>query len=107
MSKPAKTYQEQVMKNAEAYLFVLTISLLLATPIVQAIQTLLAMRARVIFPVLRMQTGQSYSTLMTSVRSMDVVVCPHCASSFDRPIDSRHTTLTQPREALCSPSIGS
>lgn len=94
------TTMEQVMKNAEAYLFVLTISLLLATPIVQAIQTLLAMRARVIFPVLRMQTGQSYSTLMTSVSSLDVVVCPHCALSFDRPIDSRYTTSTQPREAL-------
>ena len=91
---------EQVMKNTDAYLFVLTISLLLAAPIVRAIQTLLAMHARVIFPVLRMQTGQSFSTLMTSVRSVDVVVCPHCASSFDRPIDSRHTTWTQPREAL-------
>ena len=91
---------EQVMKNTEAYLFVLTISLLLAVPIVRAIQTLLAMHARVIFPVLRMQTGESLSTLMTSRRSMDVVVCPHCASSFDRPIDSRHITLTQPRGAL-------
>lgn len=100
MQSDTYTTMEQVMKNTEAYLFVLTISLLLAVPIVRAIQTLLAMHARVIFPVLRMQTGQSFSTLMTSVRSMDVVVCPHCASSFDRPIDSRHTTWTQPREAL-------
>jgi len=100
MQSHSYTTMEQVMKNAEAYLFVLSISLLLATPIVQAIQTLLAMRARVIFPVLRMQTGQSYSTLLTPVSSMDVVVCPHCALSFDRPIDSRHATSTQAREAL-------
>ena len=100
MPNDTYTTMEPVMKNTEAYLFVLTISLLLAVPIVRAIQTLLAMHARVIFPVLRMQTGQSFSTLMTSSRNMNVVVCPHCASSFDRPIDSRHTTLTQPREAL-------
>lgn len=91
---------EQVMKNTDAYLFVLTISFLLATPIVQAIQTLLAMRARIIFPLLRLETGQHYSMLITSARSMDVIVCPHCASSFDRPIDSSHATFTQPREAL-------
>ncbi len=100
MQSDPYTTMEPVMKNTDAYLFVLTISLLLAVPIVRAIQTLLAMHARVIFPVLRMQTGQSFSTLMTSVRSMDVVVCPHCASSFDHPVDSRYTTLTQPREAL-------
>ena len=64
------------MKNTDAYLFVLTISLLLATPIVLAIHTLLSMRARVIFPLLRMQTGPHSSTLITSVRSMDVIVCP-------------------------------
>ena len=88
------------MKNTDAYLFVLTISLLLATPIVQAIQTLLAMRARVIFPLLRMQTGQHYSTLITPARNTDVIVCPRCASSFDRHIDTIHPTYTQPREAL-------
>jgi hypothetical protein len=88
------------MKNTDAYLFVLTISLLLATPIVLAIHTLLSMRARVIFPLLRMQTGPHSSTLITSVRSMDVIVCPHCTSSFDRHINLSHATFTQPREAL-------
>lgn len=88
------------MKNTDAYLFVLVISLLLATPIVQAIQTLLAMRARVIFPLLRMQTGQHYSTLIRPARTTDVNVCPRCASSFDPHIDTIHPTYTQPREAL-------
>lgn len=91
---------EQVMKNTEVYLFVLTISLLLAAPIVRAIQTLLSMHSRVIFPILRMQTGQQSSTLITAARSMDAIVCPHCALSFDRHLDSRHATATQPREAL-------
>lgn len=91
---------EHVMKNTEGYLFVLMISLLLAAPIIRAIQTLLAMHARVIFPVLRMQTGQQSSTLITAARSTDAIVCPHCALSFDRHLDSRHATVTQPREAL-------
>lgn len=88
------------MKNTDAYLFVLTISLLLATPIVLAIHTLLSMRARVIFPLLRIQTGQHQSTLITSARNIDVIVCPHCASAFDRLLDSTPTTFTQSREAL-------
>jgi hypothetical protein len=91
---------EQVMKNTDAYLFVLVVTLLLAAPIIQAIQTLLAMRTRIIFPLLRLETGQHYSALITSTRSMDVIVCPHCASSFDRYIGSSHATFTQPREAL-------
>jgi hypothetical protein len=91
---------EQVMKNTAPHLFVFTISFLLATSIIQAIQTWLTKRARVIFPLLRMQTGQHCSTLITSVRSMDVIVCPHCASSFDHTIDLSHATFTQPREAL-------
>jgi len=91
---------EQVMKNTAPPLFVFTISLLLATSIIQAIQTLLTMRARVIFPLLRMQPGHHYSTVITSARSMDVIVCPHCASSFDRPIDSSYATFAQPRETL-------
>lgn len=46
------------MKNAAPHLFLFTISLLLAKSIIQAIKTLLTMRARVIFSLLRMQTGQ-------------------------------------------------
>ena len=88
------------MKNTDAYLFVLAVTLLLAAPIVRAIQTLLAMHARVIFPLLRMKTGQHCVTMITSARSMDAIICPHCASSFDRHIDSSHATFTQPREAL-------
>ena len=42
---------EQVMKNTAPHLFVFTISFLLATSIIQSIQTLLTMRARVIFPL--------------------------------------------------------
>jgi hypothetical protein len=88
------------MKNTDAYPFVLTISLLLATPIIQALQTLLTMRARVIFPLPWRQIGQHYSTLITSVRSMDGIVCPHCTSSFDHTLDSSDATYAQPREAL-------
>lgn len=88
------------MNNADAYLFVLTISLLLAAPIVQAIQTLLAMHSRVIFPLLRIRTGQRCVTMTTSARSTGAIICPHCALSFDRHLDPRHATVTQPREAL-------
>jgi hypothetical protein len=91
---------EWVMKNTEAYLFVLAISLLLAAPIIRAIQTLLAMRARVIFPLLRLETEHPYSTLITSARSMESITCPRCALSFDHYIDSNQTTFTQPRRAL-------
>lgn len=45
---------EQVIKNTAPHLFLFTISLLLATSIIQTIQTLLTMRARVIFPLLWM-----------------------------------------------------
>ena len=88
------------MKNTAPHLFLFTISLLLATSIIQAIQRLLTMRARVIFPLLRMQTGQHYSTMITSARSMNIIVCPHCASSFDHNIDLSYATFTQPRRAL-------
>ena len=40
---------EQVMKNTAPHLFLFTISLLLAASIIQAIQTFLTMRTRVIF----------------------------------------------------------
>lgn len=100
MQKPFTLSLEQVMKNTDVYRFALTISLLLATPITQAIQTLLTMRERVIFPLLRMLTGQHYSTMITSARSMDVIVCLHCASSFDHTLDLSYATLTQQREAL-------
>jgi hypothetical protein len=42
------------MKNTAPHLFVFTLSLLLATSIIQVIKTLLTMRARIIFPLLRM-----------------------------------------------------
>ena len=45
---------EQVMKNTAPHLFLFTISLLLATSIIQAIKTLRTMRARAIFPLLWM-----------------------------------------------------
>jgi hypothetical protein len=96
MQKTFTPTLEQVMKNTEGYLFVLTISLLLAAPIIQAIQTLLAMRARVIYPLLRLEAGQHYSTLITSARSMDAIICPHC----DHTIESSQTTFTQPRRVL-------
>ena len=91
---------EQVMKNTDAYLFVLAVTLLLAAPIARSVQTLLAMRARVIFPLLRVQTGQHCATMITSARSMDAIVCPHCASSFDYTIYSNPATFTQPRRTL-------
>ena len=76
---------DQVMKNTAPHLFLFTIALLLATSIIQVIQTLLMKRAQAIFPLLRMQIGQLYSTLITSARSMDVLVCPHCKSWFITP----------------------
>jgi hypothetical protein len=100
MQKPLTLSLEQIMKNTDPYLFVLTISLLLATLFVNAIKTLLSMRSRVIFPLLRIQTGQHRSTLTTSARNIDVIVCPHCASAFDRLLYSNPTTFTQSREAL-------
>ena len=100
MHDPFAPSLEQVMKNTDAYVFVLTISLLLATPIIQAIQTLLAMRGRIVFPLLRVETGRQYSTVIKSAPNLDVIVCPHCASSVDRNIDLNHATFIQPREAL-------
>jgi hypothetical protein len=100
MQKPFTLSLEQVMKNTDVYRFALTISPLLATPITGAIQTLLTMRERVIFPLLRMPTRPHYSTMITSVRSMDGIVCPHCTSSFDHTLDSSDATFAQPREAL-------
>jgi len=58
------------MKNTNAYLFALTIPLLLVTPIIQAIQSKLAMHTRIIFPLLRVQTGQ-HCTMITSARNME------------------------------------
>ena len=100
MQKPFTLSLEQVMKNTDVYRFALTISLLLARPITRAIQTLLTMRERVIFPLLRMPTGQHYSTMITSARSMNVIVCSYCASSVDHTLDLSYATLTQQREAL-------
>lgn len=86
------------MKHPQIYIFVLGIALLLAVPIVQAIQTLLAMQARVLFPVLRVKTAEGYRTLSTSVSSIDALICPHCASSFTRHVDVTPPQLTQPTE---------
>ena len=100
MQVPFTPSLEQVMKSTDPYLLALTPSLLLATPIVQAIQTLPAMRARIILPLLRMKTGQHCTTMIPSARIMDVIVCPHCASSVDRHIESNQTTFIQPRRTL-------
>lgn len=91
---------EQAMKNPDAYLFVLAIAFLLTAPIIRAIQTLLAMHARVIVPLLRMQTGGHCTTMITSARRMDAIICPHCTASFDRTSDLNSATFAQPREAL-------
>lgn len=100
MQSPVASTLEQVMKNPDAYLFVLVVTLLLAAPIVRAIQTLLAMHARVIVPLLRAQTGQHCASMITSVRRSDAITCPHCASSFEHHIDMNPTPFAQPREAL-------
>ena len=60
MQKPFTISLEQVMKNTAPHLFLFTISLLLATSIIQAIQTLLTMRARAIFPLLWMSGKSSW-----------------------------------------------
>lgn len=69
------------MQNTDAYPLVLTT--LLATPTVQAIQTLLAMHARVIFPLLRMQTRQHCATMITFAQSLDAIISPHCTMKTD------------------------
>ena len=84
MLKPFTQYLERVMQNTDAYLFVLTPFFLLATPIVQAIQTLLAMRARIISPLLRMQTGRHYATMITFAQRMDATISPHCTMKTDK-----------------------
>ena len=88
------------MHNPAAYLIVLLATLFLSPLIVGALQTLLAMCARVIVPLLRVQSGQQFTTIIAPVRTIDAVLCPHCASSFDHQIDVNPTTVTQPREAL-------
>ena len=100
MHEPFTPTLEQVVKNTDAYLFVLRISLLLATPIVQVIQTLLVLRARVIFPFLRMQRGQHCAMMITSARSMDAIISPYCISYFVHNIGSNQTTFAQPRRTL-------
>jgi hypothetical protein len=59
MQEPFAQSLEQVMKNAAPHLFLFTISLLLVTSIIQAIQRL---------------QRQHYSTMITSARSMNVIV---------------------------------
>ena len=51
---------EQVMKNTAPHLFLFTISLLLATSIIQVIKRWLTMRTRVIFPLLWMSGKSSW-----------------------------------------------
>ena len=60
MQKHFTVSLEQVMKKTAPHLFLFTISLLLATSIIQAIKTLLTMRARVIFPLLWMSGKSSW-----------------------------------------------
>ena len=91
---------ESTMKHPDAYLFTLAITLLLAVPLVRAVQTLLAMHARVIVPLFRTSAGQPCTTTLRSVRRVDASICPHCASFFEHTNDSNPTTFTQPREAL-------
>jgi len=81
------------MKNTGPYLFVLTIFLLLARRIVQAIQSVLTRRARIIFPLLRMQIGQECAAMITPACSMEAIISPHCTSSFVHNIDLHQTTL--------------
>ena len=60
MQKSFTLSKEQVMKNTAPHLFLFTISLLLATSIIQAIKTLLTMRARIVFPLLWMSSKNSW-----------------------------------------------
>ena len=85
------------MKNTGPYLFVLTISLSLARRIVQATQTVLTRRARVILPLLRMQTGQERAAMITPACSMEAIISPHCTSSFAHNINLHQTTLRSRR----------
>ena len=85
------------MKNTGTYLFVLTISLSLARRIVQATQTVLTRRARIILPLLRMQTWQERAAMITPACSMEAIISPHCTSSFVHNIDLHQATLRSRR----------
>lgn len=81
------------MKKTGPYLFVLTIFLLLARRMVQAIQTVLTRRARIIAPLLRLQTGQQRAAIIPPARSMEAIISPHGTSSYVHNIGLNHTTL--------------
>lgn len=60
MQKPFTVSLEQVMKNTAPHLFLFTISLLLATSIIQVMKRWLTMRTRVISPLLWMSGKSSW-----------------------------------------------
>ena len=85
------------MKNTGPYLFVRTIFLLLARRIVQATQTGLTRRARIIFPLLQIQTGKQYGAMITPASSMETIISLRCTLSFAHNIDLHQTTLRSRR----------
>lgn len=87
------------MSHPEAYLFVLLVTLVLAVPILQALHTLLALQARVLIPLLRIQTGGQATTLRTSAQRMDVSHCPHCADAYPHTNEFTTSTFPHPQEA--------
>jgi hypothetical protein len=90
---------EQIMKNTDAYLFVFTLSL--ARHIDHSRDSDIANDARTSHLPSSSDAGRAALQHVDHFRpSMDVIVCPHCASSFDHTSDSSYATFTQPREAL-------
>ena len=86
------------MKNTGPYLFVLTIFLLLVRHIVQAIQTVLVKRTRIIFSLFRMQIGSTERAMMiTADRSVETIVSPDSTSSFAHNVSLNQTTLRSRR----------
>ena len=86
------------MKNTGPYLFVLTIFLLLVRHIVQAIQTVLVKRTRIIFSLFRMQIGSAECAMMiTADRSVETIVSPDSTSSFAHNVSLNQTTLRSRR----------
>ena len=87
------------MSHPEAYLFVLIVTLVLAVPIVRALHTLLALQARVLIPLLRIQTGGQATTLRTSAQRIDARRCPHCTAAYPHTSEFTASTFPQPQEA--------
>ncbi len=87
------------MHHPGVYLFVLAVTLVLAVPIVLMGYTLLAMQPRVLIPLLRVQTGEQTTSLITSARRSEARSCLHCTAAITHTSEFSGATFTYPQEA--------